>query len=154
MIRVANLFILWTLIAAVQVIAAGQALGDEKGRSKLTIVSGGEKHEFRVEVARTRKQQSRGLMYRRRLPADSGMLFVYRPPERAAMWMENTLIPLDMLFIGNDNRIVKIAERTMPLSRTIIRAPVPVRGVLELNAGTASRLGIRTGDKVVSSALD
>ena len=150
----AKLFLLWTVLAAVQVATGGQALGDEKGHGRLTINSGDEKHEFRVEIARTERQQSRGLMYRRQLPADAGMLFVYKPPVRAAMWMKNTFIPLDMLFIGNGNRIVKIAERTMPLSHKIISSPVPVRGVLEVNAGTASRLGIRTGDRVVSVALE
>ena len=80
------------------------------------------------------------------------MLFVYRRAEPVAMWMRNTLIPLDMLFIGPDGRIARIAERTVPMSTETIGSNVPVSSVLELNAGTVSRLGIKTGDVVTSPA--
>jgi uncharacterized membrane protein (UPF0127 family) len=108
--------------------------------------------EFTVEVARTSGQHSQGLMFRRRLAADGGMLFVYRRVEPIAMWMQNTLIPLDMLFIGPDRRIAHIVERTIPMSTATIGSKFPVSSVLELNAGTVSRLGIKTGDVVTSPA--
>ena len=108
--------------------------------------------EFTVEVARTSGQHSQGLMFRRRLAADAGMLFVYRRVEPIAMWMQNTLIPLDMLFIGPDRRIAHIVERTVPMSTETIGSKFPVSSVLELNAGTVSRLGIKTGDVITSPA--
>jgi uncharacterized membrane protein (UPF0127 family) len=108
---------------------------------------------FMVEVARTPGQHSQGLMFRRRLAADAGMLFVYRRVEPIAMWMQNTFIPLDMLFIGADRRIAHIVERTVPLSTETIESIKPASSVLELNAGTVSRLGIKPGDVVVSPAL-
>ncbi len=117
--------------------------------SEVTIVSGSGEHRFEVEVARTVDEQARGLMYRRRLGADAGMLFDYGHPRNVAMWMRNTYIPLDMIFIGADWRIARIAERTVPLSSATVASEGPARAVLEVNAGTASRLGIRPGDRVV-----
>lgn len=119
----------------------------------LTIETAAGERKFTVEVARTRGQHSQGLMFRRRLAADAGMLFVYRQVKPVAMWMRNTLIPLDMLFIGADRRIVHIAERTVPMSTETIESREPVSSVLELNAGTVSRFGIRPGDVVTSPAF-
>ena len=119
----------------------------------VTIRSGGKSHEFAVEIATTGRQQQQGLMFRRSLAPDAGMLFVYRRAADSAMWMRNTLIPLDMIFIRADGTIGKIAERTVPMSETVISSGGPVIAVLELNAGTASRLGLKPGDKVQSSAL-
>lgn len=121
--------------------------------SKASVLSGGRTHEFRVEVARTRSQQIKGLMFRRRLDADAGMLFVYRRAARIGMWMKNTYVPLDMLFIDRTGMIVEIAQRTVPLSTTVIPSKKPVMAVLEVNAGTVARLGIEIGDRVVSPAL-
>jgi hypothetical protein len=104
-------------------------------------------------VARTAAQHAQGLMYRRRLAADTGMLFIYDKPEPARFWMKNTYIPLDMVFIAPDGRISSIAERTVPLSLELVTSNQPVIGVLELNGGTASRLGIRAGDRVIFPAL-
>ena len=103
---------------------------------------------FVVEVAKTPEEQGRGLMYRREMAPNAGMLFVYPSGGRITMWMKNTYIPLDMVFIGADGRITHIAERTVPLSNELIGSNGPVRAVLELNAGTASRLGIEVGDRV------
>ena len=119
----------------------------------LTIESAAGKREFTVEVARSPGQHAQGLMFRRRLGARAGMLFVYRRAGPVAMWMQNTFIPLDMLFIGADRRIAHIVERTVPLSRETIESREPVSSVLELNAGTVSRLGIKTGDAVTSPAF-
>ncbi len=119
----------------------------------LTIETAAGKREFTVEVARSPGQHAQGLMFRRRLGARAGMLFVYRRAGPVAMWMQNTLIPLDMLFIGADRRIAHIVERTVPLSTETIGSREPVSSVLELNAGTVSRLGIKPGDAVASPAL-
>jgi hypothetical protein len=120
----------------------------------LTVeTAAGTKHVFSVEIARTTEERARGLMFRDRLAPDGGMLFVYRADQPVSMWMKNTLIPLDMLFIARDGTIRSIAERTVPLSETIIPSPGAVGAVLEINGGTAERLGIRPGDRVLSPAL-
>ena len=117
-------------------------------KSKLTIKTAKGAHKFDIEMAVSRAQQSQGLMYRRSLPADAGMLFDYRIPQRIMMWMKNTLIPLDMVFIGADGRVVNIVERTIPQSVATVSSKGKVRAVLEVNGGTASRLGIKPGDHV------
>jgi Uncharacterized conserved protein len=98
-------------------------------------------------------QMELGLMYRQNLPADAGMLFVYPSEQSVAFWMKNTLIPLDMLFIGADGHIRRIVERTIPLSTNPIPSGDPVRAVLEINGGAAERLGIHAGDMVHSPSL-
>jgi len=118
-------------------------------RSSLTIETAGGPRKFDIELAVTPEQMSFGLMFRRQMPADAGMLFVYESPRPAYMWMKNTYIPLDMLFIGVDGRIVNIAERTVPHSEATVASTGPVRATLELNGGTAQRLGIKPGDRVV-----
>jgi uncharacterized membrane protein (UPF0127 family) len=116
--------------------------------STLVINSASGVHRFQVELADTPERRSLGLMHRRSMPANAGMLFDFKSDEPVAMWMRNTIIPLDMLFIARDGRVVNIAERTVPFSETGIPSKGPVRAVLELNAGTASRLGIKPGDRV------
>lgn len=117
--------------------------------SDLVIVGESGRHEFTVEMAVTPQQRSQGLMYRRSMATDGGMLFDFgRRPTRASMWMKNTFIPLDMLFIRADGEIESIAARTVPHSLVSISSEGPVRGVLELNGGTAYRLGIKPGDRV------
>jgi uncharacterized protein len=115
----------------------------------LTIESAGGSHKFSVEVATTPAQMEQGLMFRRSLAPDGGMIFDFRMPSMATMWMKNTLIPLDMLFVDAQGRIVNIHERAVPGSLDTIAAAAPVRAVVELNGGTAARLGIRPGDRVV-----
>jgi uncharacterized membrane protein (UPF0127 family) len=104
--------------------------------------------DFTVELAKTPEEQRVGLMNRPSLPANGGMLFDFGMERPVAMWMENTLIPLDMIFIANDGKILGIAERTVPMSREIIASPGPARAVLEVNGGTADRLHIKTGDRL------
>jgi uncharacterized protein len=118
------------------------------GKSDLTIDTGGGKQHFTIEEAKTPEQMTQGLMYRRALPADAGMLFEYEHPQPAAFWMKNTLIPLDMLFIGADGTVLDIHERAVPLSLDPIGTDQPVLAVLELNGGTVSRLGIKRGDRI------
>jgi hypothetical protein len=103
---------------------------------------------FDIYVATTSAQQTRGLMYVRYMPEFTGMLFVYRQPRALSMWMKNTYIPLDMLFIRTDGSIANIATHTEPLSLESIRAIEPLNFVLELNAGVTDRLGIDTESRV------
>ena len=117
-------------------------------KSELTIDTASGKHRFAVELAHSPQQMAQGLMYRRSLAADGGMLFEFETPQIASFWMKNTLIPLDMLFIAAGGRIADIHERAVPLSLEPITSAVPVLGVLELNGGTAARLGIKPGDRV------
>jgi hypothetical protein len=117
--------------------------------SQLTITSATGDHKFTVELATTPAQQEQGLMYRRSMAPDAGMLFDFGRPQPTTFWMKNTLIPLDMLFVGADGRIVNIHERAVPMSEEMIPSQGIVRAVIELNGGTAARLGIRPGDRVI-----
>lgn len=114
----------------------------------LAIVSHGGRHAFDVEVMRTNAERARGLMYRRSMAPNHGMLFDFEQPDAVNMWMKNTYLPLDMVFIRSDGTIARIAADTEPLSTKIIPSNEPVLSVLELNAGTAAKLGIRPGDRV------
>jgi uncharacterized membrane protein (UPF0127 family) len=118
------------------------------GLEALTIVTASGRHAFQVEVMRTPDQRARGLMHRQFMPADRGMLFDFKQVEPVAMWMQNTYISLDMLFIRADGTVARIAERAEPLSTRTIPSGEPVLSVLELNAGIAEKLGIKPGDKV------
>jgi uncharacterized membrane protein (UPF0127 family) len=109
--------------------------------------------QVRPEIARTPEQLQYGLMFRNKLATDAGMLFIYDRPQRISMWMKNTLIPLDMIFIGADGRIVDIAERRVPHSIEPVYSSAPALAVLEVNGGTASRLGIKPGDRILSEAF-
>jgi uncharacterized protein len=117
-------------------------------RQSLEIVSQSGVHVFSVELAATDEERERGLMFRKELPDGHGMLFDFETDRNIAMWMKNTLIPLDMIFIRNDGRISNIAENTEPMSTRIIPSRGAVRAVLEVAGGTAKRLGIQVGDRV------
>lgn len=133
---------LWTPLAAW---AQGLVTFD---KSKLSIETASGSHAFDVELAVSARQQSQGLMFRRDMRSDAGMLFDYRVPTRIMMWMKNTFIPLDMIFIGEDGKIINIAQRTIPHSEATIVSKARARAVLEVNGGTVSRLGIKVGDRV------
>ncbi len=112
------------------------------------VTAQGRRHSVRVEVASTPEQLAQGLMFRRSLEADAGMLFDFGQSRPVSMWMKNTLIPLDMLFMDRRGRVVHVEEYAVPGS-LIPRGPSePVLGVLELAAGTARRLGLKPGDRV------
>ena len=128
---------------------AAQAQLQTFPKAELTIVSAGGPHKFTVELATTPGQMEQGLMFRRSLPPDAGMLFDYRAPSMASMWMKNTLIPLDMLFVDQQGRVINIHERAVPGSLDPIAAMAPARAVIELNGGTAAHLGIKPGDRVI-----
>lgn len=135
--------------AAVAIGAVAQGLLANFDSGNLAIVTDAGRHDFSVELALTADQRSQGLMYRREMARDAGMLFDFGSRAgRASMWMKNTYIPLDMLFITPDGEIESIAERTTPHSLEAISSRGPVRYVLELSGGTAARLGIRPGDRV------
>lgn len=116
--------------------------------SSLVVHTAGGAHPFKVEMAVNDAQRALGLMYRRELAPDRGMLFDFGREIYISMWMRNTFIPLDMLFIGADGRIRYIRERTTPQSLETIEAPERNRAVLEVAAGTVARLGIRLGDRI------
>jgi len=117
-------------------------------KGKLVIETAKGKFPFDIELALSSPQMMQGLMFRRALAADAGMLFDYGSPQPIAMWMKNTLIPLDMIFIANDGKVVDFHERAVPMSLDTIETKVPARAVLEVNAGTVARLGIQVGDTV------
>ena len=124
-------------------------------RSTLTIHSAtrNDGHVFRVWLADTPERQSQGLMFVRDLPEDEGMLFVDRDSRIWGMWMKNTFIPLDMVFIDARGRVVAIFERTVPHSLKTIAHPRPVKAVLELRGGEAARRGLKVGDRVEHPAF-
>jgi len=109
---------------------------------------------FNVEIARTTEERERGLMFRKDLPDGQGMLFDFSPQQDVSMWMKNTYISLDMIFIQADGRILRIAENTKPLSERIISSGGPVRAVLEVVAGTSRKDGIAAGDRVAGPLFD
>jgi uncharacterized membrane protein (UPF0127 family) len=113
----------------------------------LTIHSSHGDHRFTVEIARTAEQQMTGLMFRRALPANHGMIFPSDRPIMASFWMHNTLIPLDIIFVRADGTIARITT-AKPLDDSPVPAGEPVVAVLELRGGRASELGIRAGDRV------
>ena len=114
----------------------------------ITVTSANSATMFIAEIADTEELRTRGLMFRHFLPEDKAMLFDYERPRPVAMWMKNTHISLDMPFIREDGTIAAIAQDTVPQSLDTISVQEPVRGVLELAAGTVKRLGVRVNDKV------
>lgn len=117
-------------------------------KEPLVVTTDSGKHEFDVEVAKTREQQARGLMFRRSLGARNGMLFVHDEPQFLSMWMRNTYIPLDMIFIRADGKVHRIEAFAEPHSERIIGSGEKVTAVLELEGGTAARIGLKPGDTV------
>jgi uncharacterized membrane protein (UPF0127 family) len=138
------------LFALAFVATASLAAKAAEPLQRLDIASaGGATHMFQIELARKPDELARGLMFRRYMPKDRGMLFDFAQPRPATMWMENTYLPLDMVFIRADGTIARIEAHAEPLSRRVIGAGEPVLAVLELNGGVCEELGIRPGDRVV-----
>ena len=143
------------LLAEIRPAWAQTAAQPELPKEKLTIITrDGKRHEFNVEMALTPEQQTVGLMFRKEVPPDGGMLFDWGAPRDSTMWMRNTVSALDMIFINADGRIRRIVENTVPESLAIIDSGGPVRATLELAAGTARRLAIHVGDKVEQRVLE
>lgn len=144
------------LVAVAGLACAGGPAAEQRFRdypqATVVIESQGGVHEFRAWVADTDARRQQGLMFVERLEAGRGMLFLFDTPQFAAFWMKDTPVSLDMLFIGPDARITNIGERTRPFSMEPVPSLRPVVAVLELAGGTAARLGIRPGDRVVHPA--
>jgi uncharacterized protein len=121
------------------------------GKATLEIISRTGVHPFAVELATNDAERARGLMFRKELPEGQGMLFDFEREQPVSFWMHNTYIPLDMIFIRGDGRILSIAENTEPLSDKLVPSGGPVRAVLEVIAGTAGKLGIAPGDRVAGA---
>ncbi len=114
----------------------------------LVIHAGGSAYKFEVEIVTTPETRAQGLMFREKLAANAGMLFIYPGEQPVSFWMKNTLIPLDMLFIRADGSIAHIAHNAVPHDETPIDSGAAVKAVLEVNGGTAAALGIKDGDRV------
>lgn len=114
----------------------------------LTVTTNGKPHRFMVEVAATPHAQTQGLMFRKTLGPDEGMIFPRNPPGYASFWMKNTPLPLDIIFIGVDGKILNIAAKTTPYSLDPIPSDGVAAGVLEIAGGRAADLGIKPGDTV------
>jgi uncharacterized protein len=133
--------------------SAGQA--QEAARIEpVSIITENTATLFQAEIADTDELRSRGLMFRHILPLDRAMVFDFGKPRPAAMWMKNTYISLDMLFVRSDGTIAAIAENTEPLSLQTISVDEPVKGVVELAAGTVKRLGIKRDDRVYHAIFE
>ena len=125
-------------------------LDDHFGYGELTVVSDdGASHEFRVYLATEREQQRRGLMFVRELPSDVGMLFIYEDDAIRSMWMKNTYISLDMVFARADGTVINVVSDTVPQTLESQVSAEPARFVLELNAGTARKLGIGKRSRLI-----
>jgi uncharacterized protein len=120
---------------------------------RLEVAGPSGRHAFQVEVMRTAEEKARGLMFRQYLPEDRGMLFDFQREEPVSMWMRNTYIPLDMVFIRADGTVNHVHARAQPLDETPISSNGNVRFVLEINGGIAQKLGIRAGDKVTHQLI-
>jgi len=114
----------------------------------LVIHAGGSAYKFEVEIVTTPETRAQGLMFRKSLAANGGMLFIYPGEQPVSFWMKNTLIPLDMLFVREDGSIAHIAHNAIPHDETPIDSGAAVKAVLEVNGGTANALGIKEGDRV------
>lgn len=147
--------LLATAILTAPAASAAAALNDAFDKDKLIIVASSNAcYGFDVYLAVTRAQRARGLMYVRELPETTGMLFVYEGAEYRSMWMKNTYIPLDMLFVRGDGTVSSVVTDTEPLSLRSIGSVEPVTYVLELNAGTAKRLEIDEHSYLIRITVD
>ena len=135
-------------LACALLLSSLPVLAQDGKLERVEIVTRSGVHVFDVEMAVTPEERSKGLMFRRELPPGRGMLFDFEGEGPIAMWMKNTYISLDMIFIRADGRIARIAENTVPHSEATISSGAPVKAVLEVIAGTAKRLGIAPGDRV------
>ena len=119
----------------------------------LVLIADGQRHTIEIELAETSQQKAMGLMFRKNLARRAGMLFPYASPQELTMWMRNTYIPLDMVFIAKGGLVHRIEENTEPFSERIIASKGKVIAVLELAGGVARELGLKPGDKVEHASL-
>lgn len=146
-------------LVALFFILAAPAFGQQQqqmsfDREPLVVqTASGKVLNFTVEIASTDEQRQYGLMYRKQMPEDAGMLFDFGQSRRVTMWMENTILPLDMLFIDSKGVVRHIQENAVPYSEDIIDSMGAVKYVVELNAGVVKKLGIKVGDKAASATI-
>jgi uncharacterized membrane protein (UPF0127 family) len=144
----------WTLASIDAVAADADRLDGIFPKSTLTIATPDARvHRFNVWVAGDDRHRQLGLMFVKDLGEDAGMLFIYPQSQPISMWMKNTVLSLDMLFVAADGRIANVVESTTPQSEKIIESKGPVLGVIELKAGTAKRLHIQAGARVEHPAF-
>ncbi len=141
---------LWAALAVIVIVslAARGGAARSDGFEALQIVTATGAHDFQVEIARDEASRARGLMARRFMPADHGMLFEFDREAPEAFWMKDTYIPLDMIFISRAGVVTNIAANAEPLSERAIPSGPPCMAVLELNGGAAARIGLKLGDKI------
>ncbi|MCB1507129.1 MAG: DUF192 domain-containing protein [Hyphomicrobiaceae bacterium] len=144
------LLLFWSILlgSALGLTACDRKPAPQASSDRLTFVTPNGSKEFTLEIADTDERKQLGLMFRTELKDGHGMLFLYDPPQEITMWMRNTYISLDMVFIGADGAVVHVARDTTPLSEDIISSEVPAKAVLEIAAGAAERYGIIPGVRV------
>lgn len=140
-------------IAAVAVVSLSMSLSMTVAQAKapvqrLEIDTASGPHVFQVEVMRSAEERARGLMERRSMPRRHGMLFDFQTEQPVWFWMKDTYIPLDMIFVAKNGRVVSIKHDAKPMDETLIPSGAPTLGVIELNAGEANAIGVAVGDKV------
>jgi uncharacterized membrane protein (UPF0127 family) len=140
-------------LACLALVSAAPAAAEALSKATLTLETASGPHQFNVEVATTPQERELGLMLRPSLPENSGMLFLYETPQPIAMWMKNTIVPLDMIFIDSWGKVHRIETNTEPFSLDPIPSDGDVIGILEVNAGVAEKIGLKTGDKVIYPGL-
>ena len=145
---------LLVLLVALALVLPDVGRAADPATADLTVVGASGSHRFVVELVDDPRSRARGLMFRRSLPADGGMLFDFGHDQPVSMWMKNTLIPLDMLFIDRRGVIVNLHQRSVPHSLVPIASAGRVRAVLELNGGTVQRLDIKPGDRIAHPLFD
>jgi uncharacterized membrane protein (UPF0127 family) len=146
MMRAARVF---AALAVFVLVAAGLAPARAEGFEPISIVTSTGTHAFHVEIAKDDRSREIGLMNRRYMAADRGMLFEFDEEAPEAFWMKNTYIPLDIIFISRSGIVTRIAAEAEPLSESLIPSGPPCAAVLELNGGMAARIGLRVGDRIV-----
>ena len=140
---------LWAALAlAMFITAACRAPALAAGLESLQITTASGTHAYEVEIAADTPSRERGLMNRRFMPADQGMLFEFERDAPVSFWMKNTYIPLDMIFISRTGVVMSVAADAEPLSERVIPSGAPCAAVLELNGGVAAAMGLKVGDKV------
>lgn len=146
--RAAFVALFFSLAVAAILLRAATGIAEAGKTEQLSIVTATGTHVFLVEVMRTQAELEKGLMFRKSLPQDHGMLFDFGHEQEVAMWMRNTFIPLDMIFMGKTGRVVGVVADAKPMSDQILTVSAPTFAVLELDAGTAARINLKTGDLV------
>ncbi len=138
----------WAARLVILLVALTVGRGTAAAAESLEFVTATGAHRFEIEVARTEREREVGLMYRRSMPRDHGMLFTFPSEQPVSMWMKNTYIPLDMVFVSRKGRVTSVARDAVPMSEKIIPSGPPAFAVIELNAGAARAIGLDVGDQV------